>query len=140
MGVRSAIFAPVENLGYIFLDEEHETTYKQDNNPRYNAKQVAIKRAELEGAKLILGSATPSIETYYFSQKNLFKLVELKNRYNNALLPEIEIVDMKGEESIYFSKRLLEEIRKTLLKGEQVLLLLNRKGYLHIFNVKIVDM
>lgn len=129
LGVRSAIFAPVENLGYIFLDEEHETTYKQDNNPRYNAKQVAIKRAELEGAKLILGSATPSIETYYFSQKNLFKLVELKNRYNNALLPEIEIVDMKGEESIYFSKRLLEEIRKTLLKGEQVLLLLNRKGY-----------
>ena len=129
LGVRSAIFAPVENLGYIFLDEEHETTYKQDNNPRYNAKQVAIKRAELEGAKLILGSATPSIETYYFSQKNLFKMVELKNRYNNALLPEIEIVDMKGEESIYFSKRLLEEIRKTLLKGEQVLLLLNRKGY-----------
>ena len=84
LGVRSAIFAPVENLGYIFLDEEHETTYKQDNNPRYNAKQVAIKRAELEGAKLILGSATPSIETYYFSQKNLFKLVELKNRYNGT--------------------------------------------------------
>ena len=129
LGVRSAIFAPVENLGYILLDEEHETTYKQDSNPRYNAKQVAIKRAELEGAKLILGSATPSVESYYFAQKNLFKLVELKNRYNDALLPEIEIVDMKGEESLYFSKKLLEEIRKTLLKGEQVLLLLNRKGY-----------
>lgn len=129
LGVRSAIFAPVQNLGYIFLDEEHETTYKQDNNPRYNAKQVAIKRVELEGAKLVLGSATPSIESFYFAQKGIFKLIELKNRYNNAVLPEVEIVDMKGEESLYFSKRLLDEIRKTLLKGEQVLLLLNRKGY-----------
>lgn len=129
LGVRSAIFAPVQNLGYIFLDEEHETTYKQDNNPRYNAKQVAIKRVELEGAKLVLGSATPSIESFYFAQKGVFKLIELKNRYNNAFLPEVEIVDMKGEESLYFSKRLLDEIRKTLLKGEQVLLLLNRKGY-----------
>ena len=129
LGVRSAIFAPVQNLGYIFLDEEHETTYKQDNNPRYNAKQVAIKRVELEGAKLVLGSATPAIESFYFAQKGIFKLIELKNRYNNAFLPEVEIVDMKGEESLYFSKRLLDEIRKTLLKGEQVLLLLNRKGY-----------
>lgn len=129
LGVRSAIFAPVQNLGYIFLDEEHETTYKQDNNPRYNAKQVAIKKGELEGAKLVLGSATPSIESFYFAQKGIFKLIELKNRYNNAVLPEVEIVDMKGEESLYFSKRLLDEIRKTLLKGEQVLLLLNRKGY-----------
>ena len=129
LGVRSAIFAPVQNLGYIFLDEEHETTYKQDNNPRYNAKQVAIKRVELEGAKLVLGSATPSIESFYFAQKGIFKLIELKNRYNNAFLPEVEIVDMKGEESLYFSKKLLDEIRKTLLKGEQVLLLLNRKGY-----------
>lgn len=129
LGVRSAIFAPVQNLGYIFLDEEHETTYKQDNNPRYNAKQVAIKRVELEGAKLVLGSATPSIESFYFAQKGVFKLIELKNRYNNAVLPEVEIVDMKGEESLYFSKRLLDEIRKTLLKGEQGLLLLNRKGY-----------
>lgn len=129
LGVRSAIFAPVQNLGYIFLDEEHETTYKQDNNPRYNAKQVAIKRVELEGVKLVLGSATPSIESFYFAQKGIFKLIELKNRYNNAVLPEVEIVDMKGEESLYFSKRLLDEIRKTLLKGEQVLLLLNRKGY-----------
>ena len=129
LGVRSAIFAPVENLGYIFLDEEHETTYKQDNNPRYNAKQVALKRAELEGVKLVLGSATPSVESYYFAQKGLFKLIELKKRYNEAVLPDIEIVDMKKEEDIYFSKKLLEEIRKTLLKGEQVLLLLNRKGY-----------
>ncbi len=129
LGVRSAIFAPVENLGFIFLDEEHETTYKQDNNPRYNAKQVAIKRAELEGAKLVLGSATPSVESYYFAKKGVFQLIELKNRYNEAALPEIKIVDMKNEESLYFSKVLLEEIRKTLLRGEQVLLLLNRKGY-----------
>lgn len=129
LGVRSAIFAPVKDLGYIFLDEEHETTYKQDSNPRYNAKQVALKRAELEGVKLVLGSATPSVESYYFAQKGLFKLIELKKRYNEAVLPEIEIVDMKKEEDLYFSKKLLEEIRKTLLKGEQVLLLLNRKGY-----------
>ena len=129
LGVRSAIFAPVQNLGYIFLDEEHETTYKQDNNPRYNAKQVAIKRAELEGAKLVLGSATPSIESYYYAKKGIFQLVELKNRYNNAYLPEIEIVDMKSEENLYFSKKLLDGIKKRLLKGEQILLLLNRKGY-----------
>lgn len=129
LGVRSAIFAPVENLAYIFLDEEHETTYKQDSNPRYNAKQVAIKRAELENTKLILGSATPSVESYYFAQKGIFQLIELKNRYNNALLPEIDIVDMKSEENLYFSKKLLDEIKKRLLKGEQILLLLNRKGY-----------
>ena len=73
VGTRSAVFVPLKNLGIIIIDEEDSSSYKQDNNPRYNAKQVAIKRAELEEAKLILGSATPSIETYYFSQKNLFK-------------------------------------------------------------------
>lgn len=129
LGARSAIFAPIKDLEYIILDEEHENTYKQDNNPRYNAKQVAIKRVELEGGKVVLGSATPSIESFYYSQTGIFELIELNKRYNNAILPEIEIVDMKQEESIYFSKKLLENIRMTLLKGEQVLLLLNRKGY-----------
>ena len=129
LGVRSAIFAPVENLGYIFLDEEHENTYKQDNNPRYNAKQVAIMRGQFEGAKVILGSATPSIESYYYAKKGMLKLIELKNRYNNASMPKIELVDMKEEKDIYFSEKLLEGIRETLLKKEQVLLLLNRKGY-----------
>ena len=129
LGVRSAIFAPVKNLEYIILDEEHETTYKQDNNPRYNAKLVAMKRCDLSTAKLILGSATPSIESYYYAQNNLFNLVTLENRYNDSILPEIELIDMKKEEDIYFSKKLLLEIKNTLIKGEQVILFLNRKGY-----------
>ena len=129
LGVRSAIFAPVENLEYIILDEEHENTYKQDSNPRYNAKYVAIKKAELEGAKLILGSATPSIESSYYAEKGIYTLVTMESRYNNSVLPEIEIIDMKKEEDLYFSKKLLEEMKTTLLKGEQIILLLNRKGY-----------
>lgn len=129
LGVRSAIFAPVENLEYIILDEEHENTYKQDSNPRYNAKYVAIKKAELEGAKLILGSATPSIESSYYAEKGIYTLVTMDSRYNNSVLPEIEIIDMKKEEDLYFSKKLLEEMKTTLLKGEQIILLLNRKGY-----------
>lgn len=129
LGVRSAIFAPVKDLGYIILDEEHENTYKQDNNPRYNAKQVAIMRGLFEKAKVILGSATPSIESFYYAKQNMLKLIELTKRYNNASIPDIELVDMKTEDDIYFSKKLLDEIRATLLKKEQVLLLLNRKGY-----------
>lgn len=129
LGVRSAILAPVQNLEYIILDEEHENTYKQDNNPRYNAKYVAIKRAEVENAKLILGSATPSIESYYYAKKNIFTLIEMNSRYNNVQLPKIEIVDMKKENDLFFSQKLLDEIKANLLKGEQVMLLLNRKGY-----------
>lgn len=94
----------MENLEYIILDEEHENTYKQDSNPRYNAKYVAIKKAELEGAKLILGSATPSIESSYYAEKGIYTLVTMDSRYNNSVLPEIEIIDMKKEEDLYFSK------------------------------------
>ncbi|KXA13058.1 primosomal protein [Fusobacterium equinum] len=129
LGVRSAIFAPVQNLQYIIIDEEHESSYKQDNNPRYHAKQVALKRAMLEKAKLVLGSATPSIESYYYAKKGLYQLIELNERYNQAKMPEIELVDMKEEKDLFFSEKLLEEIRNTLLRKEQVLLLLNRKGY-----------
>lgn len=129
LGVRSAIFSPVQNLKYIILDEEHETTYKQDSTPRYNAKYVAIKRCILENAKLILGSATPSIESYYYAQQGLYKLLNMDIRYGNAKIPVVEIVDMKQEENLYFSKRLLEEIKETLIRKEQVILLLNRKGY-----------
>ena len=116
LGVRSAIFAPVENLEYIILDEEHENTYKQDSNPRYNAKYVAIKKAELEGAKLILGSATPSIESSYYAEKGIYTLVTMDSRYNNSVLPEIEIIDMKKEEDLYFSKKLLEEMKTNSFK------------------------
>lgn len=129
LGVRSAIFAPVKNLGCIIVDEEHENSYKQDSAPRYNAKYVALKRGEIEGAKIILGSATPSVESYYYAKKGLFELYELKKRYNNQELPEIEIVDMKEEKDSFFSESLKENIRKTLLKGEQVIILQNRKGY-----------
>ncbi|MBQ3437894.1 MAG: primosomal protein N', partial [Fusobacterium sp.] len=129
LGVRSAIFSPVQNLKYIILDEEHETTYKQDSNPRYNAKYVAIKRCLLENSKLILGSATPSIESYYYAKSGLYKLLTLNSRFGNAKIPDIEIVDMKNESDLFFSKKLLQEIKNTLVKNEQVILLLNRKGY-----------
>jgi len=129
LGVRSAIFSPVKNLKYIILDEEHEATYKQDSSPRYNAKYVAIKRCLDEDAKLILGSATPSIESYYYAKNGIYELLNLENRYGNAQIPDIQVVDMKQEEDLFFSKALLEEIKNTLLKNEQVILLLNRKGY-----------
>lgn len=129
LGVRSAIFAPVKNLEYIIVDEEHENSYKQDSTPRYNAKYVAIKKAELENAKVVLGSATPSIESYYYGKKGIFQLFEIEHRYRDAKLPEIEIVDMKEEKDTFFSEKLLEEIRGALLRKEQIILLLNRKGY-----------
>ena len=129
LGVRSAIFSTVKNLKYIILDEEHEATYKQDSSPRYNAKYVAIKRCLDEDAKLILGSATPSIESYYYAKNGIYELLNLENRYGNAVMPDIQIVDMKQENDLFFSKVLLEEIKNTLLKNEQVILLLNRKGY-----------
>ena len=129
LGVRSAIFSPVKNLKYIILDEEHEATYKQDSSPRYNAKYVAIKRCLDEDAKLILGSATPSIESYYYAKNGIYELLSLEDRYGNAQMPDIQVVDMKQEDDLFFSKALLEEIKNTLLKNEQVILLLNRKGY-----------
>ncbi len=129
LGVRSAIFAPVQNLKYIIIDEEHETTYKQDSSPRYNAKYVAIKRAELEGLKVLMGSATPSVESYYHAETGVFKLLELKIRYNEARLPSLKLVDMKNESDQYFSKELLKEISNRLRRKEQILLLLNRKSY-----------
>ena len=129
LGARSAIFAPVKNLAYIIVDEEHENSYKQDTNPRYNAKYVAIKKAILENCKVILGSATPDVESYYLAKKNQFHLEILDKRYNDAKLPEIKLVDMKEEENSFFSRELLKSIRETLLRGEQVILLLNRKGY-----------
>jgi primosomal protein N' (replication factor Y) len=129
LGVRSAIFAPVKNLKYIILDEEHETTYKQDTNPRYHAKFVALKRAQLENVRVIFGSATPSIESFYYTETGLFDLVKMDKRYNDSYLPEVHMVDMKGEENIYFSKILLKEIKNSLMNSEQVILFLNRKGY-----------
>lgn len=129
LGARSAIFSPVKNLKYIILDEEHEATYKQDSSPRYNAKYVAIKKCMIENAKMILGSATPSIESYYFANSGVYELLELTSRYGKAQMPDVKIIDMKEEQDLFFSKFLLEEIKNTLLRNEQVILLLNRKGY-----------
>ena len=128
IGARSAIFAPVNNLGYIIMDEEHENTYKQEDNARYHTRNIALKRAMLEGCKVIFGSATPSFETYYYAQKGSIKLLELNERYNGATLPEVEVVNLEDEEG-YLSKALLKNMKETISKGEQVILILNRKSH-----------
>lgn len=128
IGARSAIFAPVNNLGYIIMDEEHENTYKQEDNARYHTRNVALKRAMLEDCKVVFGSATPSFETYYYAQKGSIKLLELNERYNGATLPEVEVVNLEDEEG-YLSKTLLKNMKETISKGEQVILILNRKSH-----------
>ncbi|WP_156299243.1 replication restart helicase PriA [Streptobacillus canis] len=128
LGARSALFAPVKNLGYIIIDEEHENTYKQEDNARYHSRNVAIKRAMQEGAKVILGSATPSFESYYLAKQGMFKLIELKQRFNNMELPEMEVVDLSNEKSM-LSEKLLQSMKETISKGEQVILILNRKSH-----------
>ena len=135
IGVRSALFLPFSNLGCIIVDEEHEQTFKQhDPAPRYHARDAAIVLAKQHGAKVVLGSATPSLETYYNVQSNKYGLTELKVRYGNVVLPEIKLVDLKDKYfrkkmSGHFSDELLEEITETLSKGEQVILFQNRRGF-----------
>lgn len=136
IGARSAIFAPVQNLKYIIIDEEHENTYKQDNNPRYHTKNVAIKRALIEGdVKVIFGSATPSFESYYQAEKNNIELVELKERFNNAKMPTYEIVDLNNTPE-NFSEELLKEMSGALGRKEQVILILNRKAFANLLKCK----
>ena len=136
IGARSAIFAPVQNLKYIIIDEEHENTYKQDNNPRYHTKNVAIKRALIEGnVKVIFGSATPSFESYYQAEKNDIELVELKERFNNAKMPMYEIVDLNNTPE-NFSEELLKEMSGALGRKEQVILILNRKAFANLLKCK----
>lgn len=131
VGARSAVFAPFKNLGAIIIDEEHTTSYKQDNNPKYSAIEIAIERAKNNNAIVILGSATPSLETYARSIKGLYTLVELKHRVNTNNLPLVEIVDMNKEKhrGSIFSSRLITEVNKRLEEHEQIILLLNRRGY-----------
>ena len=136
IGARSAIFAPVQNLKYIIIDEEHENTYKQDNNPRYHTKNVAIKRALIEGdVKVIFGSATPSFESYYQAEKNDIELVELRERFNNAKMPTYEIVDLNNTPE-NFSEELLKEMSGALGRKEQVILILNRKAFANLLKCK----
>ena len=131
IGARSAVFAPIKNLGLIIIDECHSDAYKQENNPRYNAKEVAIKRAEVNNAKVVLGSATPMLEEYARSLKNVYNLVTLKSRVNGSL-PLVELIDMNKEikrSKGHFSLPLVKAINNVIEKGEQVILLLNRRGY-----------
>ena len=131
IGARSAIFAPLTNIGLIVLDEEHSDTYKQDNNPKYDAIDIAIKRAKTHNCSVILGSATPSIESYTRAKLGTYKLLELKNRVNKTM-PEIKLIDMKNEIKKGYrilSKELIDDITDRLNKNEQVILLLNRRGY-----------
>ena len=133
VGARSAIFAPLHNIGAIIIDEEHETSYKQDSNPRYHARDVAIWRAQYHGAALVLGSATPSLETRARAQKNVYQLLRLTQRANNqAEIPEVRILDMRkhlNDKSASFSEALLDKIAEKIAKREQVVLMLNRRGY-----------
>jgi len=131
IGARSAIFAPLTNIGLIVLDEEHSDTYKQDNNPKYDAIDIAIKRAKTYNCPIILGSATPSIESFTRAKYGTYKLLELKNRVNKTM-PEVKVIDMKEEIKKGYrilSKELIENIQDRLNKDEQVILLLNRRGY-----------
>ncbi|CAM3704770.1 primosomal protein N' [Flavobacterium gelidilacus] len=135
IGVRSALFLPFSNLGLIVVDEEHEQTYKQEAPaPRYHARDCAVVLAKQHEAKILLGSATPSLETYYNVKTNKYKLVELTERYGNVVLPEIKLIDLKDK---YFRKRmnghfsdeLIEGITNALELGEQVILFQNRRGF-----------
>jgi len=134
IGARSAIFAPLENLGIIIVDEEHDQSYKQDSNPAYNARDMAVVRAKTENCPVVLGSATPSVETYTNTINNKFEILYLKKRANNASLPEVFIYDLKTSAKDkgayrFISYSLALEINQRLKQNEQVLLFLNKRGY-----------
>ena len=134
IGARSAIFAPVDPLGLIIVDEEHEHTYKQEEAPRYHARDVAVVRGQREGATVVLGSATPSLESYYNCRRGKYTLLELPERADNARMPHVRVVDMrqsvrKGGGIPIFSPQLKEAIAQRLERGEQTILFLNRRGY-----------
>jgi primosomal protein N' (replication factor Y) len=134
IGARSAIFAPVEPLGLVIVDEEHEHTYKQEEAPRYHARDVAIVRGQMEGALVVLGSATPSMESYYNCQKGKYTLLSLPERVDDQKMPHVRVVDMRqtargGKGPPMFSPQLKEAITQRLERKEQTILFLNRRGY-----------
>ena len=133
IGPRSALFAPFPNLGLIIIDEEHDISYKSEKTPKYHAREVAIERAGLEGASVVLGSATPSISSYRKAELGEYKLYSLKNRVKGATLPEVEIVDLReelrmGNRSI-ISNSLYEKLKNAFDRKEQAMLFINRRGY-----------
>jgi primosomal protein N' (replication factor Y) len=135
IGVRSAVFAPFTNLGMIVIDEEQEASYKQFEGLRYNARDVALARAKLEGIKILLGSATPSLEVYYNAMKGKFKYLELKHRVEHKPMPLVEIIDMTRAEkqTFSFSINLLDALKENVTLGHQSLIMLNRRGYSPFF-------
>ena len=140
IGARSAIFAPLENIGVIIIDEEHSDSYKQsDPSPRYSAKEVALIRGKTHHCPVVMGSATPSLEAMARAKKGVFKLLELPNRINGRELPKVEIVDMNkclGKSKGYFSPDLITSISNCMNRNEQVILLLNRRGYASFVSCK----
>ena len=134
VGTRSAIFAPLDNIGLIIIDEEHSESYKQDNLPYYHAREVAIMRSKINNAKVLLGSATPSFESKTKAMKGIYNFVKIDKRINKLKLPETLIVDMSksmnlSRDSYLFSKPLISAINEALARKEQIILLLNRRGY-----------
>lgn len=134
IGPRSAVFSPLKNLGLIIIDEEHETSYKQEDSPRYHARDVAIKRAAISGAAVIMGSATPSLETYYNAEAGRYKLIKLTERINKRQMPKVRILDMRKElmkrkRVAVFSYALQDAIAKVLAAKMQAILFLNRRGF-----------
>jgi primosomal protein N' (replication factor Y) (superfamily II helicase) len=131
IGARSAVFAPLRNIGVIFVDEEQVNSYKQESNPRYNGRDMAVLRAKLNNAVCILGSATPSLESWFNVTNQKFKLIQLKKRPLNYLLPQVEVIDLRKAKMLHdnFSEKLITAIETRLKKQEQILLLHNRRGY-----------
>ncbi len=131
LGVRSAVFAPFKKLGLIIIDEEQETSYKQFEGLRYSARDVALARAKIEDIKVVLGSATPSLETFYNASTGKFKYLQLSHRIDHKPLPEVEVIDMSKEDkkTSLFSDKLLKNLKETVSKGKQSLIMLNRRGY-----------
>jgi len=134
VGTRSAVFAPVDDLALLIVDEEHDSSYKQEETPRYHARDIAVMRAKMSDAVVVLGSATPSLESYFNAKKNKYALIEIPDRVEKRPLPEVEIVDMRmefqetGHEQV-ISRKLSEEIAARLERRAQVMVLLNRRGY-----------
>src|SRR5262245_46847136 len=134
IGARSAIFAPVEPLGLVIVDEEHEHSYKQEEAPRYNARDVAVVRGQMESAVVVLGSATPSMESFFNVKRGKYRLLELPSRVDEKRMPHVRVVDMRqtvraGKGPPIFSPQLKEAITQRLERGEQTILFLNRRGY-----------
>jgi len=135
IGARSAVFAPVRNLGLIVVDEEHEGSYKSGSTPRYHARQVAMHRCKKEGAILLMGSATPSVEAYYYMQTGLIQKLVLPERLSGGALPAVEIQDLKKERGP-LSRGLISEIRHAHSEGRQTILFLNRRGFAYSFSCR----